>query len=232
MKLLALESSSERCSVCLLCDSKLVARQGDGARTHSELMLPFVHAVLAEAGCRLGDVDCIACGIGPGGFTGLRLACGVAQGLALAGGLPLIGVGSLEALALQQGDGDVYVCVDARMNEAYCAAYRVAGDAVDTVIAPVVVSPCEAPLPPPGEWRGCGSGFSAHAAALAGRLGGLVAVTAAAAVAEAGAVARLAARRWRQGERPDPASVMPAYVRDKVALTVAERAVSRGGLAT
>lgn len=228
MKLLALESSSDRCSVCLLDGGRSIARRGDGARAHSGLMLPFVDAVLAEAGCRLGDVDCIACGIGPGGFTGLRLACGVAQGLALAAGLPLIGVGSLEALALQQGDGAVYVCVDARMNEVYCAAYRVAGETVSAVLAPVAVSPRTAPLPLGAGWRGCGSGFAVHAAALAERLGERVAVADAVTVPDAAAVARLAAVRWRAGERPDPASVVPAYVRDKVALTVAERAGASG----
>jgi tRNA threonylcarbamoyladenosine biosynthesis protein TsaB len=226
MRLLALESSSERCSVCLVHDGRLICRTGDGARTHSELMLPFVHEVLGAAGCRLRDVDGIACGIGPGAFTGLRLACGVAQGLALAAGLPLIGVGSLEALALQQGDGAAYVCVDARMSEVYCAAYRVAAEEVEAVLAPVVVSPGEAPIPPAGDWRGCGSGFAAHATALARRLGAWVATADAVAMPEAAAVARLAAGRWRRGERPDPASVTPVYVRDKVALTVAERSRS------
>ncbi|MCK7497959.1 MAG: tRNA (adenosine(37)-N6)-threonylcarbamoyltransferase complex dimerization subunit type 1 TsaB [Comamonadaceae bacterium] len=117
MKLLALESSSDRCSVALWCDGVLSSRCGDGAQTHSELMLPFVDALLAEAGLRVRSLDALAFGAGPGGFTGLRLACGVAQGLALAADLPVIAVGSLEAMALGSGREIAYVCVDARMNE-------------------------------------------------------------------------------------------------------------------
>src|SRR5512143_4123979 len=141
MKLLALESSSDRCSVALWCDGARSSRCSDGARTHSELMLPFVDSLLAEAGLRVSSLDAIAFGAGPGGFTGLRLACGVAQGLALAADLPVIGVSSLEALALGCGARQAYVCVDARMNEVYCAAYRVEGEGVDTLLEPCVASP-------------------------------------------------------------------------------------------
>lgn len=230
MQLLALESSSDRCSVALWREGELLGRRGDGAHTHSELILPFVHALLAEAGSSVGRLDAIAFGAGPGSFTGLRLACGVAQGLALAAQLPVIGVSSLEALALGCGARQAYVCVDARMNEVYCAAYRVEGEGVDTLLEPCVTPPDAAPLPPGQEWHGCGSGFAAYAGAMDHRLGSRLGSVDATAFPDAAAVARLALRRYARGERPDAASATPFYVRDKVALTTAER-LARGGAA-
>lgn len=223
MKLLALESSSDRCSVALWCDGILSSRCGDGAQTHSELMLPFVDALLAEAGLRVRSLDALAFGAGPGGFTGLRLACGVAQGLALAADLPVIAVGSLEAMALGSGREMAYVCVDARMNEVYCAAYRVEGDRLHTVLDPVVAAPGAAPLPPGRDWHGVGSGFRACRQALRQRLGEHLVAEDGHAMPDARHVATLALQRWQRGERTDAASAVPFYVRDKVALTTAER---------
>ena len=223
MKLLALESSSDRCSVALWCDGVLSSRCGDGAQTHSGLMLPFVDALLAEAGLRVRSLDALAFGAGPGGFTGLRLACGVAQGLALAADLPVIAVGSLEAMALGSGREIAYVCVDARMNEVYCAAYRVEDDRLQTVLEPVVAAPGEAPLPPGQGWHGVGSGFRAYREALRQRLGERLAAEDGNAVPEARHIVTLALQRWQRGERTDAASAVPFYVRDKVALTTAER---------
>lgn len=225
MKLLALESSSDRCSVALWCEGSLASRCGDGVRTHSELMLPFVDALLAEAGLKVSSLDALAFGAGPGGFTGLRLACGVAQGLALASDLPVIGVCSLEAMALGSGFGQAYVCVDARMNEVYCAAYRIEGEQVQQVLAPAVAAPGAAPLPPGGKWRGVGSGFRTYRGALQERLGDRLSAADGDAVPDARQVVTLALQRWERGERPDAASAVPLYVRDKVALTTAERSL-------
>lgn len=223
MRLLALESSSDRCSVALWHDGAVHVREGDGVGSHSRLMLPFVDAVLAEAGVALRQLDAIAFGAGPGGFTGLRLACGVGQGLAFGAGLPLIGVCSLEALALASGAESVYVAVDARMNEVYCAAYRVRDGRVEAVVAPCVAALAAMPLPPAAAWHGCGSGFAAHPQALREQLTERIATIDAAAIAHAREVAILAAPRLAAGERPDAALAAPLYVREKVALTTAER---------
>jgi len=223
MKLLALESSSDRCSVALWCDGALSSRCGDGAQTHSGLMLPFVDGLLAEAGLRVKSLDALAFGAGPGGFTGLRLACGVAQGLALAADLPVIAVGSLEAMALGSGLAMTYVCVDARMSEVYCAAYRVEGDRLHTVLEPMVAAPDAAPLPPGPGWHGVGSGFRAYREVLLQRLGEHLVTEDAHAMPDARHIVTLALQRWQRGERPDAAVAVPFYVRDKVALTTAER---------
>lgn len=229
MKLLAIESSTDLFTAALYLDGRIVEREGAPGTSHSDIALPTVRALLEDEGLALHDLSGIAFGAGPGAFTGLRLACSVAQGLAFGAGLPLLGVGSLEAMALEAGSEQVYACTDARMNEAYCAAYRVGGGGVETVLAPVVVPPQQAPLPPGQGWLGCGSGFAAYGAALQARLAASLSASDAAARPRAGAVARLAAPRFAQGEALDAALAAPLYVRDKIALTTRER-LAAGGL--
>lgn len=230
MKLLALESSTDLFTAALYLDGRIVEREGAGGISHSEIALPLVQALLDGEGVSLSDLDGIAFGAGPGAFTGLRLACSVAQGLAVGAGLPVLGIVSLEALALASGDGAVYACLDARMNEVYCAAYRVAGETVATVIAPVVAAPGQVPVPPGEGWLGCGSGFAAYGAALAARLGPAIGCVDAQARPRAAALLRLAAARFMRGEGEDAALATPLYVRDKVAMTTRER-IAQGGKA-
>lgn len=193
-------------------------------------MLPWVDAVLAEAGLRLNDIDAIAFGAGPGSFTGVRLACGVAQGLALAAELPVFAIGTLEAMASMVGRERVYVCIDARMHEVYCGAYAVVGGELAPVLDPLVCPPAEAPPPPGTGWFGCGDGFACQDGVAVARLAGYVQAFDSAAKPQAEGVARLAAQRYARGERPDAAAAVPLYVRNKVALTTAERR-ARGGRA-
>lgn len=230
MKLLALESSTERFTAALSCDGRILEREGARGVPHSEIALPLVRALLDEAGVGLGALDGIAFGAGPGAFTGLRLAASVAQGLAVGAGLPVIGIGSLEALALGMGDGLVYACADARMNEVYCAAYRVRGESVEMAVAPIVTSPDRAPVPPGEGWLGCGSGFAAYRDALSARLGSAIGRVEETARPCAAAVLRLAAPRLARGEGVDAALAAPLYVRDKVAMTIRER-IAAGGKA-
>ena len=228
MKLLALESSTDLFTTALFLDGRIVEHEGARGVSHSEIALPMVRTLLDGQGVALADLDGIAFGAGPGAFTGLRLACSVAQGLAVGAGLPVIGIGSLEALALGAGDGTVYACTDARMNEVYCAAYRVSGESVETIIAPAVAAPDNAPLPPGPGWRGCGSGFAAYGEALAVRLGPSIGGIDASARPRAAALLRLAAPRFARGEGIDAALAAPLYVRDKVAMTTRERLAAGG----
>lgn len=228
MKLLAFESSSDLLTVAISLDGRILEREGARGASHSELALPLATALLEEAGVTLSGLEGIAFGAGPGAFTGLRLACSVAQGLAVGIGLPVIGIGSLEALALGAGDGPVYACTDARMNEAYCAAYKVSGNSVETVIAPVVSAPDRVPIPPGQGWLGCGSGFAAYGDALTERLGTTLRGMDGGARARASMVLRLAAPLFARGEGIDAALAVPRYVRDKVAQTTAERLAAGG----
>lgn len=230
MKLLALESSTDLLTAALFLDGHVVEREGARGVSHSETALPLVKALLDEAGVKLAGLDGIAFGAGPGAFTGLRLACSMAQGLAVGADRPVIGIGSLEALALGAGDGAVYACADARMNEVYCAAYQVSGETVETVVSPVVSAPGKVPVPPGQGWLGCGSGFAAYGDALAGRLGASIQRVDAGARPRAAALLRLAAPRFARGEGMDAARAAPFYVRDKVAMTTRER-IAQGGKA-
>lgn len=230
MNILSLESSTDLLTVALFLDGRIVEREGVRGTSHSGLVLPLVRGLLGDEGIALAELDGIAFGAGPGAFTGLRLACGVTQGLAFGAGLPVLGIGSLEAMALDAGHGKAYVCVDARMNEVYCAAYHVANGVVDALIGPIVAAPQAVPPPVGSGWVGCGSGFAAYGDALRARLRGHLQGIDAQAAPRASAVARLAAPRFERGEGIDAALAAPLYVRDKVALTTAER-VARGGKA-
>lgn len=230
MKILALETSTEFGSVALLDGDRLVERQVAGRPGHSETILPEVLALLREAGVDLHDMDAIAFGAGPGAFTGLRLACGVAQGLAMGIGKPVIPVGTLEALASQCDRDFVFVAADARMSEVYFAAYQRQDGSLREYAPPACAVPADVRLPPEGEWFGFGSAFRAYQDALVAGLGPRLAGFDESPIPLASSVARLAVELFRRGEVIDAALAAPLYVRDKVALTTAER-LARGGKA-
>jgi len=227
MKILALETSTEIASLALLCEGELLSVTLTSPPAHSATLLPALRRLLAEAQIELRQLDAIACGIGPGAFTGVRLACSVAQGLALGADLPVAPVCSLLALAQGQTADKVYCAMDARMNEAYVAAYvRTAGGWREE-IAPACVAPGMLPQPASDGWFAAGTAFSAYplesAAALAGKLCGKPLST----VPAAQAVAELATQAGPAGWC-DAVLLAPLYVRDRVALTVAERLAAGG----
>lgn len=224
MILLALETSTRHLSVALWRDGEVFERGADSLTGGSALVLPWVDELLVQAGIAKSRIDAVAFGAGPGSFTGLRLACGVAQGLAFGLDIPTLGISTLAALAWASGESRVFACLDARMNEVYFAAYE-RGDGAMIECQPPRVAPPEMVTPPPGEgWVGCGDGYAAYAATLPA-----LARTRADVFPTAPAVAQLAAPRLARGEGVDAALAMPLYVRDKVALTTAER-LARGGV--
>ena len=230
MKILAIEASSEQASVALLIDGAIFSRRIDGATNHSQTVLRDVRDLLAEAGLPVSALDAVAFGAGPGAFTGLRLACGVAQGLALGADLGIAVVGSLDAIALQARAPRVLVATDARMGEVYYAAFE--GDQADSLQA---LGRARCALPealevPPGQWLGAGSAFRVWSDTLHARFGDQLLACHDALVARADEVALLGARQVREQRLLAPALAAPLYVRDKVAFTTAER-LARGGRA-
>ncbi|MHB1358745.1 MAG: tRNA (adenosine(37)-N6)-threonylcarbamoyltransferase complex dimerization subunit type 1 TsaB [Rhodocyclaceae bacterium] len=229
MKILAFEASTRRLSVALWCAGALLEKSADVPNGGAERLLPWAEELIGAAGISLAQLDGIAFGAGPGGFTGLRLACGVSQGLAFGLDCPVVPVGTLAALALASGDGKVIVCLDARMNEVYVAAYGVAGEQVEEIMAVKVGAGETAPLPEGADWRGVGDGFVPWGDVLTARLGARLVSIDATVSPTASAVARLAAPRLASGQGVAAAAALPFYIRDKVAFTTAERR-ARGGL--
>ena len=227
--ILAIETSSELASCALLDGDAIRSRDAAGVRTHSQSILPMVQELLAEAGIALADCDAIAYGSGPGSFTGVRTACGVAQGLAFGANLPVVPVVTLEAMALachQQrparpgAQDDILAVLDARMGEVYWAQYRVdAAGTLNTVTAPVLSAP--AGVLPSGPVLACGNGLQAYAADFAGMAfaaGGQASVMPHA--VQVGQLARLA---FDAGHSVSAAEAQPLYLRNKIAYTSAER---------
>ncbi len=224
MKLLAFDTASEWCSAALLIDGAVRFRAVHAGQTHSSLLAPMLGELLAEAGLSYRQLDGLAFGCGPGSFTGLRIACGVAQGLALGADLPVLGVSTLEALAEEAGEGAdaVLACLDARMNEVYAGLYRRQDDGWQLVDGPRVCPPRDVPLPEIAGCVGAGSGFAAYPV-LGERMQGHLAGTVPDAIPHARAIARLAAPRFLAGAFGPPETAEPVYVRNKVALKVCER---------
>src|SRR5512146_1575712 len=164
MNFAAIETSSDWCSVALWADGEIAAIERRAGHRHGDLVLPMLERLLAQRGLAARSLDAVAFGAGPGAFTGLRIACGLAQGLAFARGLPMAGVSCLEAIAEEAGAERVLACIDARMREVYYAALeRAPGGGWRSVVPPQCVPPAQAPLPPGQGWKGCGSGFGAYA---------------------------------------------------------------------
>ncbi len=223
LNLLALDTSTEYCSVALLRDEELTYREAHAVQRHSELILPMIEDLLVASGLELRQLDGIAFGAGPGSFTGLRIACGVAQGLAFGAGLPVVPVGTLAALAQEAGAPKVIACLDARMGEIYHAAYRRDGASWTEMAAPGVGPAQSAPMLEGDGWFGCGSGFAVYADALAKRYGGQLDGVAAKLYPHGRSIARLAVPVLATGGGLPAEQAAPIYVRDRVALKMHEQ---------
>ena len=218
MLILALETAADPGSIALWRDGEVIARSCPDARSNSETLLPLADATLREAGLSFADLTGIAFGMGPGSFTGLRVSCGAAQGLAVARDLPLLGIGTLEAMALASGGERVIVALDARMGEVYYGLF-VHGELQGEI---GVYAPDAVPLPESSGWLACGNGLASYPA-LRERLAPVAETWKPEIMPSAEAVVRLAAPRMEGGESIDPADAAPLYVRNKVAQPVAER---------
>lgn len=227
MKLLAFETSTEACSVAVWIDGEVSERFELAPRRHAELALPWAEQMLAEAGVARAQLDAIAVGRGPGAFTGVRLAIAVAQGIALGLDRPLLPVSTLAALAMQAGGERRIAAIDARMGEVYLGLFERDGDGVRALGREVVVAPQAAALPQGAGWHGVGTGFGAVDAALQSRYAGHMTDVDAAALPHAADVARLGAIAFARGEAVAPERAEPAYLRDNVALTIAEQQALR-----
>ena len=222
MNLLAIETSTELCSVALLRDGELFVDEAVAENRHSELLVPMIRRVLERSRLAPAQMDAFAFGQGPGSFTGIRIACGIVQGLAFAAGRPVVPVPSLLALAEQSNEGRVIAALDARMGEAYVAAYARNGADWDEIIAPRLTDAAGLPPLPGRRWAATGSGFDRHAW-LRDAYRDSVEMRFEGDLPRAISVARIAVRRFGRGAGVPAEQAAPLYLRDKVALTTEER---------
>jgi tRNA threonylcarbamoyladenosine biosynthesis protein TsaB len=224
VKFLAFDTATEWCSAALWLDGACMHREIHAGQKHSDLLVPMLMELLTESGLSLNQLDGLVYGMGPGSFTGLRIACGVAQGLALGADLPVLGISTLETLAEEAGEDRVLACLDARMNEVYAAIYQreaaAKAGAWRCLAGPLVCPPGAVPMPQGEGYVGVGSGFAAYPDIAQSR--SLRRVDAAL-IPHARAMARLAAPRLLRGEGLTAENAEPLYIRDKVALKICER---------
>lgn len=228
MKLLALDTSTEFLSLAVQTDRGLFTCHEATGPAASQRILPEIQQLLAEAGVTLKNLDGIVYGTGPGAFTGVRISVGVAQGLAFGIGLSVVGVSSLLAvaqMAWQKTQAEkIVVCLDARMGEVYHAAFIKQAAGWLEVSAPVVCKPFEVPKLEGEGWLAAGSGWAVFADVLSAQYPGQVTRICADMMPQATAMLTLALPQFASGQAQAAHEAAPLYVRNRVALTAAERA--------
>jgi len=219
MRLLALDAATEACSAAIWQDGAVAERFEIIGRGHAGRLLPMVDELLREAGLAPADLDAVAFGRGPGGFTGLRIAAGIAQGLAAGSARPILPVSNLAAVAAgavrETGEARVLVCLDARMGQVYWAAFDCAGPVPEALTNEQLSLPAQV-LPPQGaRWFGAGHGFAAHPG-IAERLGTAIGKVDGAALPRARDIAAIAAADFAAGKGLAASRGLPVYLRDDV----------------
>ncbi len=219
MKILALDTTTEACSAAVWMEGEIIECYQWAPRRHAELILPMIAAVLAEAGLSPTQLDALAFGRGPGAFTGVRIAAGVAQGIAFAAELPVMRISTLAAIAQgmirEQGATQVAVAIDARRREVYWATYQASEqDGVLLLGEEQVCAPTVGPVPELGAWIGAGSGWMVYADVLSQRLG--IEAYWGERYPQARDIAVLGALAYQRGETVPVEQALPVYLRDKV----------------
>ena len=228
MNLLALDTSTEFLSLALQVNDETFTHHQHAGQAASQLVLPQIQALLDSANIKLSGLDGIAFGAGPGAFTGVRVACGVAQGLGFGANIPVVGVNTLLAIAQASGEDKVIACIDARMGEIYHAAFeRENGEWIEQS-ATRVCKPEAAPVLE-SAWTGAGSGWAVYAEILsaiyAKNLGQVLPHDLYYKVTPmAEAILQLAAPIFAAGKAKPASEAVPIYIRNRVALTTLERA--------
>ena len=219
MRLLALDTATEACSAAIFRDGVVDERYEVMGRGHAGRLLPMADELLHAAGIAVTDLDAIAFGRGPGGFTGLRIAAGVAQGLAAGIGKPVLPVSDLAAVAAagarSTGAGRVLACMDARMGQVYWAAFDCGGRAPVAVTEEHLSDPEGVTLPEGKAWFAAGHGFGAYPA-LATRLQSRLSGMDASLLPRAADIVRMAALDLEAGKGVAANRAVPVYLRNEV----------------
>ena len=223
MKILAIDTATEACSAALYLDGDISQQYRLAPREHSHIILPMIEQLLTEAAIDGRQLDAVAFGRGPGSFMGVRIAAGVTQGIAFAWGLPVVPVSTLAAIAqtahAESGATDVLTAIDARMNEVYWAAYRLAENGCMQLLGDESVCAPEQVSAPSGQgWTGAGTGWAAYADILQTALGEAEpGAQLDDCLPSASAIATLAATEFAAGRHVSASQAVPVYLRDNVA---------------
>ncbi|MGE0383569.1 MAG: tRNA (adenosine(37)-N6)-threonylcarbamoyltransferase complex dimerization subunit type 1 TsaB [Gammaproteobacteria bacterium] len=220
MRILAIDTSTDVCSVALLHGDAHIELHRHAPQRQAEFILPDIEAVLAQGGTTLRALDGLAFGCGPGAFTGVRIAAGVIQALALAADLPVAPISTLAAIAhgcaRRHGVERVLAALDARMNELYLGTYAAGRGHVVALAEDAVGDARTLPLPAQGRWFGAGAGWAVAQRELQGRLGPLFAGMDAGVEPHASDIAELGRTALLAGCGTDAAGALPHYLRDRV----------------
>jgi tRNA threonylcarbamoyladenosine biosynthesis protein TsaB len=227
MNLLALDTSTEYLSLALKLGDKIFTHYQAAGSASSQLVLPQIQILLDSANIKLGDLDGIAFGAGPGAFTGVRIASGVAQGLGYGANLPVVGINTLTAVAEESGQDKVVVCLDARMGEIYHAAFIKQNGVWLEISETKVCKPQVSPVLESNDWVGAGGGWAAYKEVLmqiySNHLSQSVNNVLPDITPTAEAILRLAQPVFEAGQAKPAMHAMPIYIRNRVALTTLER---------
>lgn len=228
MNLLAIESSTEVLSLALKTEAGLFTFDEVTGPAASQRILPEIQRLLTEAQVRLPELNGIVYGAGPGAFTGVRVAVGVAQGLAFGADLPVLGISAVLAVAQaawhdHQAE-QVIVCLDARMGEVYHAAFVRQAEAWQQVSPPIVCKPQEVPPLSGKGWTAAGSGWRVFGEVLSSRYLAQIDCVRPEILPAARAMLTLAQPLFLAGHTQAAHEAVPLYVRNRVALTAQERA--------
>ncbi|MEE9352449.1 MAG: tRNA (adenosine(37)-N6)-threonylcarbamoyltransferase complex dimerization subunit type 1 TsaB [Thiotrichaceae bacterium] len=227
MKILAIETATDACSAALLIDNEVAVEYELAPRKHTQLILPMIERLMAKAQLKTTELDAIAFGQGPGAFTGLRIAAGVTQGIALSADLPVIPISTLAAMAQQSHQqynaNNILVALDARINEVYWGKYvivegRASLSGNEQVILPEKIEPILNE-----SWIGVGSGWEAYRDELQSKATEHLKQIYPELTPSAEFIAQLASYEFQQGNVLPVEQAQPIYLRDKVADTIAER---------
>ena len=223
MKLLAIETSSNRCSVALYDGKEICAKEVKANRKHSDFLLAIIDDVLREVNSELNEVTAVAFGAGPGSFTGLRLSCAIAQGFGFVQKIPVVPVSSMEALSLAVDRSKLFVCFDARMGQTFCAAYIWGEEQVEVIIEPQLCDADKMPILPGDGWVACGDGLSLYGHKIENQNGSSLTDYFLDLVPQGREVAIIAERKLKHGGCFPPEEALPFYIREKVAKDIYEQ---------
>lgn len=229
--ILAIDTATEACSAAVAIGDNITTRFEIAPREHTQLILTMMDEVLNTAGVKLTDIDAIAFGRGPGAFTGVRIATGVAHGVSLSVDKPLLPISTLGAIAQQvleeQGAENCIAAIDARMGEVYWAKYIAKSGLMELQEEEAINAP-EALLAAQGNeaWTTAGSGWDEYHEQLDVDNKPLL-THVDKVLPSAHYIARLAVEDWKQGKAVGADQAQPIYLRDKVADTIVERATAK-----